>query len=231
MKYTILLFLTMLFLFNHSALGQSDDFSTKQIKFYFNTINEGYQENKVSNNDIISKEISKIGVPSFAYAWYDSDKKWQEVEISTFFENNQGITISGNTVSSGFNERLAYFSVRYERNRVLLGSDKVDLSLGGSLQAFYLHNSFNPSTSIDFPFSYNGVHTKVAVIPRALIKFNRFALDFNTPFSVMHLNSILFREENPTLPQSFQSYGGISYLLFPNSYFLQARLGIVFDLK
>ena len=154
-----------------------------------------------------------------------------KIDFSAFGERNVDISLAGNTVTSGFSEKLAYISARYERNRILLNSDKIDLSLGGGLQAAYIHNSFMPQTSSDFPLSYSGLHTKLTVVPRLLVKFNNFALDFNMPFSVMQLNLNTFQEENPALSRAEQVSGRLEYLLFPSSYFLQARLGIVFDLN
>ena len=221
----------LIFLFNNSAFGQSDDLSKTQLKFYFNTINEGYSQNRSSSNDQVLKNISKAGVPSIAYAWQTSEKKWQEVEFSAFFDNNQDISTVGNNMTGNFTERLAYVSARYERNRILLGSDKVDLSLGGSVQAAYIHNSFAPLTSANFPFAYNGLHTKFSIIPRAIFKFERFALDFNMPYSVMQLNMHTFREENPGISNAERTSGGLNYELFPGSYFLQIRLGVAVDLN
>ena len=231
MKQLSFLCFLLALLFSNSAFSQSDNVPNNQIKFYFSTIHEGYTENRFSSNDRFSKNISKIGVPSIAYAWKTSEKKWQEVELSAFFDNNQDISVSGSAMTGNFTERLGYVSARYERNRILLGSDKVDLSIGGGFQAAYIHNSFAPATSSDFPFSYNGVHTKLSVIPRALIKFEHFALDFNMPYSVMSFNFTSFREDNPTLSRLEETNSGLDFELFPNSYFLQARLGIVIFLN
>lgn len=231
MKYSIIFCFAAIFLFPNLGFSQNDDFSKNQLKFYFNTINEGYTETRVSSNDRVLKSISKVGVPSIAYAWQTGEKKWQEVEVSAFFDNNRDISVTGNAMISNFAERLGYISARYERNRILLTSDRVDLSLGGSFQAFYLHNSFAPMTSADFPFSYNGLHTRLSIIPRALIKFERFALDFNMPYSVMSFNVTSFREENQTIVSAERTNSGLQYDLFPNSYFLQARVGIVVDLN
>jgi len=129
-------------------------------------------------------------------------------------------------------EKVGYVSLRYERNKILLSPGKVDLSLGGSVQTAYLQNSsLELSTSSEFPFYYSGLHTKFALIPRALFKFERFEIDFNLPYSVMQINLSSYAERDPAVPIEEQSSGSLDFELFPPSYFLQARLGIAVDLN
>ena len=231
MKFLTLLITAFVLLFNNPLFSQNDDVSEHQLKFYFNFIHDGYLENRISNNEEVAKNISKFGTPSIAYVWKTNEKKWEEVEFSAFFDRNVGISLTGNTVINGFTEKLTYVSARYERNRILLGADKIDMSLGGSFQASYLNNSFVPSTSSEFPLYYNGLHTRLSIIPRILFKFDHFALDLNMPYSIAYLNLNSFREEVPTLPEVERTNSQLNFELFPIYYPLQVRLGVVVDLK
>lgn len=231
MKQLSFLYFLLALLFSNSAFSQSDNIPNNQIKFYFNSFKDGYLENRISNNGEVAKIISKFGTPSIAYVWKTKEKETQEIAFSAFFNRNLDVTLTGTAVTSSFSEKLTYISARYERNRILLGSDKIDMSLGGGFQAAYINNSFRPATSSDFPLSYNGLHTNFSVIPRILVKFNKFALDFNMPYTMARLNTNIFREEVPTLTEPEQSSGNLDLELFPRTYALQVRLGVAVNLK
>lgn len=224
-------------------LSQDDDFQKDGIKIYLTTLSESYQFNRsfivpIQNMDKLRSErtLKKIGVPSIAYFWQNSEKVTQEISLTLFYKDARRsdlFTESDDTIGISFSflvfrrQQNAYASFRYEWNRTLLERPNWLFSLGGGLQINYLNGIETFSSSQLFPVNYHTLTSRLTLTPRVIFDVKGIAVDINAPLTFMRFGSSLLIEENPNLTVEERKTKGGDFDLFSLKNALQLRLGVV----
>jgi hypothetical protein len=208
----------------------------KGIKIYTNYFSDSYEITEFRNTDFTTQNFNfnQLGSISGGYVWQSKEKHWHEIEFGLAFDysNATSQTTSGGVslMTSGDAALTSVISSRYEWQYQLLKGKSVSFNLGSSSQLYWLHANQAPKISSNFPYFYNKVWLKLAVVPRVLFHFEKFALDINLPITFAQTGFDSRRIENPTLSPEEQTSYGFNFEILPNQHWFQARAGILWYL-
>lgn len=221
------------FLLNTALIfGQTN----KGIKIYTNYFSDSYEITEFENTNFTTRNFKfhQFGAVSGGYVWQGKGKNWHEIEFGIAFDYSNATSqlTSGSTflMTSGNKTLTSVFSSRYEWQYQLLEGHSMSFNLGSSSQLSWFHANQVPKTSVFFPYYYNKVWLNLAVVPRVLFHFEKFALDINFPISVVQTGFDDKGVENPTLSLEEQTSYGFHFDFFPNQHWFQARAGILWYL-
>lgn len=208
----------------------------KGIKIYTNYFSDSYEITEFRNTDFTTQNFNfnQLGSISGGYIWQHKAKSWHEIEFGFAFDYSNAtsqITSGGASLMTEGNTALtSVFSSRYEWQYQLLKGESVSFNLGSSSQLYWLHANQEPKISASFPYYYNKVWLKLAVVPRVLFHFEKFALDINFPLSFVQTGLGSRRVEDPTLNPEERTSANFDFEILPNKHWFQARAGILWYL-
>ena len=236
-KLTLSISYFLLMCFTLSAQSSELETSSNGFKLYLSYFSESYQVTGVTIDfDLVTyqTDFNKV-IPSFGYTWKKNEKHWHEFEVSLFIDKNETLgtfqpAIGGAQTVTGETSLLSFFSTRYERQRILINKDKFQFNLGGSGQLYWLGNTLTPKTSASFPRSNQKYWMNLSLVPRVLIKGEKFALDINFPLAVVSTGVENSRIDNPVIPSEERSVSSFDWDLFGTKNMFQARVGVLWYL-
>jgi len=238
MKNSLIIIVAVLFT-SLAVQAQDAPPDGKALKLYTNFFVDNFQINYDNNNTALTRythDFTSLGALSLGVAWKKNEKSYREFSAGIAFRQNeslyQALPLQGGqlqTVAGSRNSTATVFT-KMEGYRRLLGNDKVVFLLGSSAELYWLDYRESPTTSSTFPTSFSKIALHLAVVPRILIPFERFAIDINMPVNFVQTSFSRQYVSNPILQEEEKTVFGFDFDLFRPANLFQFRVGMAWYL-